>query len=230
MTAPVSVIIPTLNVADRIGPCLGALGEALFDGLIREVILADGGSADAIEDVADAIGARLVTGRPGRGIQLGAGAEAATGAWFLFLHADTVLGEDWAQAVRGHINSHGDKAAYFRLQFKSDHWAARPVAGWANLRARVFGLPFGDQGLLVSRTAYRAAGGYPDMPLMEDVALARRLQRGIRFRALAAIAETSADRYEARGWLRHGVANLWRQVRYFTGTPPENLASRYPRS
>jgi glycosyltransferase involved in cell wall biosynthesis len=91
MSAPLSVVIPTLNAADRIGPCLGALGEGLMAGLIHELIIADGGSDDAVAELADALGARLVTAPRGRGQQLAAGAQAAHGDWFLFLHADTVL-------------------------------------------------------------------------------------------------------------------------------------------
>jgi len=227
VTAPVSVIIPTLDDADRIGPCLGALGEALFDGLIREVILADGGSSDEIGDIADATGARLITAPRGRGPQLAAGAGAAQGDWLLFLHADTVLGPGWTAAVRTHIAEHRDQAGYFRLAFASHHAMARLVAGWASLRSRVFRLPYGDQGLLIPRTLYAAAGGYPPIPLMEDVALARRLGR--RLRALDAVATTSAERYERDGWIRRGARNLFTLVRYFLGVPPEKLAARYQR-
>ncbi|MEM1163179.1 MAG: TIGR04283 family arsenosugar biosynthesis glycosyltransferase [Pseudomonadota bacterium] len=228
--APITVIIPTLNVADRIGPCLGAVGEALFSGLLRDVILADGGSTDAIADIADGTGATLVAAPKGRGSQLAAGADAAQGDWFLFLHADTVLGEGWAWHVQNHISDHSGKAAFFRLKFRSGHWAARPVAGWANFRARTFGLPFGDQGLLVSRTAYTAAGGYPAVPLMEDVMLSRRLARGPGLRMLQTTAETSADRYEANGWLRQGFSNIKLQIRFAMGAKPEDLANRYNRS
>ena len=83
MIAPVSVVIPTLNAADTLGPCLGALGEALFDGVIHEVILADGGSSDGIEDIADQIGAKLIQAPRGRGSQLDAGAKAASAPWLL---------------------------------------------------------------------------------------------------------------------------------------------------
>ena len=227
MTAPVSVIIPTLDVADRMGPCLGALGEALFDGVIREVILADGGSRDAIAAVADATGARLVIAPRGRGPQMAAGACAASGAWLLFLHADTVLGPGWAGAVRNHIQRHPDCAGWFRLAFDSRHPAARLVAGWANWRARWLGLPYGDQGLLLSRALYDRVGGIPPIPLMEDVALARRLRR--RLRPLEAVATTSAERYEREGWVRRGSRNLGTLVRYFLGVPPERLVTRYTR-
>ena len=225
MSAPVSVIIPTLDVTDRIGPTLGSLGDALFDGLIREVIFADGGSSDAIAEIADATGARLIRAPRGRGAQLAAGASAARGAWLLFLHADSVPGSGWAEAVRRHTARHGDEAGYFRLAFDSAHPMARVTAAWANLRSRLFALPYGDQGLLISRALYEKIGGYPEIPLMEDVAIARKLRR--RLRPLGATITTSAERYEAEGWLHRGGRNLGTLARYLLGVPPERLSEHY---
>ena len=228
MIAPVTVVIPTLNAADTLGPCLGALGEALFDGVIHEVILADGGSSDGIEDIADQIGAKLIQAPRGRGSQLDAGAKAASAPWLLFLHADTVLEAGWGAAVLAHIADHPGCAAWFRLSFDVAHRPARMVAGWANLRSRWLGLPYGDQGLLVSRALLDKVGGVPALPLMEDVALARRL-RG-RLRPLSARAVTSAAKYEQQGWFRRGARNLGTLIRYFAGVSPEKLAQRYYRS
>lgn len=225
MSAPISVIIPTRNAALRIGPCLGAVSAALFEGLLCEVILADGGSTDEIAAVADACGARLVPARPGRGTQLAAGCAAARGQWLLIVHADSILHEGWVQAVKTHLAEHPDRAGYFRLRFGSTHPMAGFVAAWAMVRSRLLGLPYGDQGLLVPRTLYDRVGGYPDTPLMEDVALARRL-RG-RLRALDSVIETSAERYERDGWLRRGARNLWTQIRFFCGASPDRLARRY---
>lgn len=226
MRAPVSVVIPTLDAAGRIGPCLGALGEGI-DGLIREVILADGGSADATSEIAEATGARLVAAPRGRGSQLAAGARAAHGPWLLFLHADTVLAPGWAQAAGRHLAGGPERAGYFRLAFDSPHPMARVTAGWANLRARACRLPYGDQGLLVARTLYDRVGGYPEIALMEDVALARRLGR--RLVALDAVAVTSAERYARQGWVRRGGRNLSTLALWFAGVRPERLAERYRR-
>lgn len=227
MSAPVSVVIPTLDSAGILGPCVGALTEGLMQGLVTDLVLADGGSADAIAAVADAAGARLVTAPRGRGAQLAAGARAARGAWLLFLHADTVLAPGWAAAAIRHIAEGPDRAGYFRLAFDSRHPMARLTASWANLRARALHLPFGDQGLLIARTLYDRVGGYPEIPLMEDVALARRLRA--RLVPLDATATTSAARYARDGWLRRGARNLATQARFFTGTPPERLVERYDR-
>lgn len=225
MAAPVSVVIPTLEAADGIGPCLAALAEALTEGLIRELILSDGGSGDGIEAVADAAGARLLVGAPGRGGQLARGAAAARGEWLLFLHADTVLSRGWPDAVRRHMVEAPEAAGWFRLRFDDPGPAAAWTAGWANWRSARLGLPYGDQGLLVRADVYRRAGGHPDQPLMEDVALARRLA----LRPLDAVAVTSAARYRQAGWARRGARNLSTLALWALGASPERLARRYSR-
>ncbi|HCQ64690.1 MAG TPA: glycosyl transferase [Rhodobacteraceae bacterium] len=222
MRAPVSVVIPTLNAEAALGPCLASLGEGLKAGLLRELVISDGGSDDATREIAEAAGAIWIEGPPGRGGQLARGVAATNGVWLLVLHADTVLAPDWPVAVLQGIEA--GRPGFFRLRFRAKGFGASLVAGWANLRARVFGLPFGDQGLLVSRADYTAAGGYPDIPLMEDLALVRTLPRP---RPLAATAETDPARYRANGWLRQGAANLWRQVRFLTGADPHHLARGY---
>ncbi|MBS0125108.1 TIGR04283 family arsenosugar biosynthesis glycosyltransferase [Thetidibacter halocola] len=225
MRAPISVVIPTLQAEASLPLCLASLGEGLAAGLIREVIVSDGGSTDGTRALAEAAGAEIVTGVPSRGGQLRRGAQAAQGAWLLVLHADTVLAEGWSEAALAALSRQG--AWYFRLRFDAGGLAPSVVAGWANLRARLFGLPYGDQGLLIDRATYDAAGGFADIPLMEDVALARAL-RG-RLRRLEATAITSAAKYRRQGWLRRGARNLWTLTRYLSGADPERLARAYRR-
>lgn len=223
MRAELSVVIPTLNVARRLPECLGALMEGVNAGLIRELVVTDGGSGDETLRIADAAGAVIVVGSPSRGGQLRRGALAARGDWLLFLHADTVLPPGWAEAVKAQIARR--RPACFRLGFDARGLMPLLVAGWANLRTRVFRLPYGDQGLLVSRDDYAQAGGYPDIPLMEDVALARAL--GARLEVMPLRVRTSAARYAEAGWLRQGARNLWRLLRWLGGADPERLARRY---
>jgi hypothetical protein len=102
--------------------------------------------------------------------------------------------------------------------------AGKAVAAWANLRSRL-GLPYGDQGLLLPRALYQSVGGYPDQPLMEDVALARALRGHLL--GLEVTAVTSADKYARQGWLRRGARNLWTLIRYFAGVAPAKLAEGY---
>ncbi|WP_299627343.1 TIGR04283 family arsenosugar biosynthesis glycosyltransferase [uncultured Tateyamaria sp.] len=222
MAAPISVIIPTLNAQADLSACLAALVEGLDTGLITELVISDGGSTDETLKLADAWGANIVTGAPSRGGQLRRGCEGARGEWLLVIHADTVLDPGWSAVAAAHLTQR--KAAYFKLRFDR---GGRFVAAWANLRARVFGLPYGDQGLLISRRLYDAVGGFPNQPLMEDVALARALKGQLV--ALDAIAVTSSAKYRAQGWARRGARNLWTLLRYFIGTDPATLARAYRR-
>lgn len=224
MPAPISIVIPTLNAAEALLESLPALMEGLHTGLVRELIVTDGGSTDQTLEIAEEAGAEIVTGTPSRGGQLQRGCAVAKGEWLLVLHADTVLQEGWSKDVGEHLPT-GNPAAFLLTFQASGFWPAW-VAGWANMRSRVFSLPYGDQGLLVSRRAYDKATGYPDQPLMEDVALVRALPR---ITLLNTRAVTSADRYARAGWVRRGARNLWTLIRYFLGADPERLAQAYRR-
>lgn len=224
MPAPLTIVIPTLNAATALPACARALMPGLQAGLIRGLVVSDGGSDDGTLAVAGGLGAVVVQGAPGRGGQIARGVAAADSDWVLILHADTWLGDGWVAAVEGHIGSHSGVAGWFHLAFRAKGFAPGFVAGWANLRSR-FGLPYGDQGLLIRRDLLASVGGVPDLPLMEDVALARAL-RG-RLRGLGAVAHTDAGRYVAGGWLRRGGRNLWTLLRYLGGVSPARLARAY---
>lgn len=224
MAPRISIIIPTLNAARELPPTLDALLPGVALGIIREVIVVDGGSEDDTRQIAEAAGAEVRVTAPGRGGQLQTGSIAAKADWMLFLHADTHLGADWAPAVAHHIQTR-DTAAVFRLAFRAEGVPARIVAGWANLRTRLMRLPYGDQGLLISRALFDQVGGYPDQPLMEDVAMARALAG--RFVLLSEVAETGAEKYLAQGWVRRGARNLLTLLRYLCGADPEALANSY---
>ena len=222
MRAELSVVIPTLNVQAGLPACLSALMAGVEAGLIRELVISDGGSSDATLAMAEAAGAHIVTGPPSRGGQLRRAVGVTTGAWLLVLHADSVLPPGWTGQVQMQMGR--DRPACFRLRFDARGTAPRLVAFWANLRTRLFRLPYGDQGLLVPRRAYDAAGGYPDIPLMEDVALARALGR---IDLLPCAITTSAAKYRRDGWLRRGARNFALLTRYLLGADPETLTRRY---
>ena len=226
MPAPLSIIIPTLNAASDLPECLHALMPGLELGLIREVIVSDGGSDDATPRSAGDTGATWITGASGRGAQLAAGADTARGDWLLFLHADTYLSPDWAERAAHHMERRAESAAAFTLKYRSDDRAARWLEARANRRARMFGLPYGDQGLLISRKLYDAVGGFADVPLMEDVMIARALGKK-RLVLLSADARTSAEKYERDGWRKRAWSNAFLLTRFLLGAKPEILAKAY---
>jgi len=229
LPAQISIIIPTLNAGATLPGVLETLMEGLHAGLIRELIVSDGGSTDATLDVADAAGATIVTGPASRGGQLRRACAVARGSWYLILHADTQLEHGWTIPVAEHLKR-GDGVGYFRLSYRARGVMPTIVAGWANLRAALFRLPYGDQGVLISHRDYHRSGGFADQPLMEDVALMRALRRAaVPLSCLPARAITCPERYVRAGWLRRGARNLWTLARYFAGTSPHVLAQTYRR-
>ena len=227
MPAPLSIIVPALNAEQVLPLCLVSLMPGLETGLIREVIVVDGGSDDQTRRVAEGSGATVVSAsETGRAAQLIEGAAEARGDWLLFLHADTALSRDWAERAKAHLNEHRDKAATFTLAFRSDHPMARTVARRANWRTRALGLPYGDQGLLISRKHYQAIGGYPQTPFMEDVQMVRAIGKN-RLKLLSAEARTDASKYDRDGWRRRSWRNTYLITRFLLGAKPENLAKSY---
>jgi rSAM/selenodomain-associated transferase 2 len=222
----ISVIIPTLNAAAHLPRALAPLVAPTVDGLVKQVIVVDGGSADETLAIADAAGCDVVQCSRGRGAQLRAGAAAARGDWLLFLHADTALEEGWGAEAARFIRGERDRAAAFTLAFDDESIGARWVVYWARLRARDFKLPYGDQGLLISRALYDAVGGYRELPLMEDVDIVRRIGPS-RLAILKAKAVTSADKYRRDGYAKRSWRNLILTMRYLMGADPAKLARLY---
>ena len=221
-----SVVIPTLDAAASLPATLASLaaGAGAFG---YEIIVVDGGSSDATVAIGAAAG-RVTVAPRGRGTQLAAGAALARGEWFLFLHADTRLGGGWGEEVRRFIADpdHRTRWAAFRFALDDASPAARRLERMVAWRNRALGLPYGDQGLLVHRTAYARAGGFRPLPLMEDVDLVRRLGTA-RLVGLETPATTSAARYRRAGYLRRSARNLVCLGLYFLGVPPRILARFY---
>ena len=225
-----SVIIPTLNAASSLGETLHALGE-IRDVLTVEIIVVDGGSQDDTVARARALGLRVIQAPRGRGTQLSAGAREARAPWLLFLHADTTLEPFWSTTVTSFIRNKANvlKAAHFTFALDDASGAARRVEVLANWRARRLGLPYGDQGLLMSRKLYDSLVGFLDIPLMEDVDMVRRIGRS-NLVELPATATTSAARYRRDGYWLRPLRNLSLLVLYFLGVSPRRLARFYDRT
>jgi len=214
-----SAIVPTLNAEAHLPSCLAALAAA------DEILVVDGGSHDATRKIAQSAGAQLIESPPGRGIQLAAGAAAATGDWLLFVHADTRLAPGWRGAAESHARAWPGAAAAFRFTLDDDAPQARVIEAGARLRGRL-GLPYGDQGLLISRSLYDALGGFRPLALMEDVDLARRLGRR-RLMVLPCPAITSAERWRRDGWFARSTRNLFCLAAWSVGVDQDRLAGFY---
>jgi rSAM/selenodomain-associated transferase 2 len=219
-----SAVIPTLNAANTLPVTLAALTGP--GSVAADILVVDGGSTDGSIAVAETHGAQVVAAPRGRGLQLAAGAAAAGGDWLLFLHADTVPQPGWAEVVTDFMAGEGARAGYFRFALDDPSPEARRLERMVAWRCRALALPYGDQGLLISRQLYDAVGGYRPLPLMEDVDIVRRLGRR-RLAELPAAAVTSAAKYRRDGWRLRSARNLGCLALYFAGVPPRLIRPLY---
>lgn len=218
-----SIIIPVLDEGRGIAAALEALAPVRAGG--HEVIVVDGGSTDGTPELARRSADRVIRAARGRASQMNAGAAIAGGDGLLFLHADTRLPVDAGRLVLEALSQASWGRFDVRIEGRSPLFA---LIGWCmNWRSRVSGIATGDQAIFVRREAFVRVGGFPDMPLMEDVALSVRLKRISAPECLAARVTTSGRRWERNGVLRT-IFLMWRlRLAYFLGARPEDLARRY---
>lgn len=170
-----------------------------------------------------------IDGAPGRGVQFNAGAAQARGRWLWFVHADSHLPEGWFEIFET-LDRRGDVVGgAFAFRLDTRVWQARWLEWAVAARVRLFGLPYGDQGIFVRRAVFQSIQGFRPIPLMEDVEFVRRLKRQGRMVHLSQGMVTSARRWEQRGWLRQSLSNLGTLALYSLGVSPERLARRYDR-
>ncbi len=228
------MIVPTLNEAKRIGTLLEWLGR--LNG-VSEVIVSDGGSSDGTQELARrssfAGSIRVVDGAAGRAGQLNRGAAQASGSLLLFIHADCLPPRDSAYWIHRTLKEPGVVAGAFRTWHIEDARLDGPTAGspawWlhlADLRSRYTALPYGDQGLFLTREQFERAGGYPQQPLMEDLEFSRRLRRLGRIRTVPSRILVSGRRFLAHPFRDTLLVNLFPAL-YAAGVPASRLAAWY---
>lgn len=219
-----SVIVPVLDEAAAIAATLGALQPLRHEG--AEVVVVDGGSRDATCALARPLADRVLQAPRGRASQMNAGAAAATGDVLVFLHADTTLPPDAARAIDAAL-ARGREWGRFDVAIEGSHPMLAVIGMLMNARSRWSGIATGDQAIFVRRSAFHAAGGFPAIPLMEDVALSRALKHVSRPAALRQRVITSGRRWERHGIFRT-IVLMWRlRAAYALGADPHRLARRY---
>ena len=224
-----TIVIPVLNEAAIIVAALAALAPLQARG--AEVIVVDGGSSDGTIALARPLADRVIAGSRNRGAALNAGAELGSGDVLLFLHADTTLPDDADRLMVGAVLTRTPDRCWgrFDLRIAGRHPLLALVARMINWRSRLTGIATGDQAMFVTRDAFWAAGGFPDLPLMEDIALSRKLKRLCRPFCIATPAVTSGRRWDYHGVFRT-ILLMWRlRLAYYLGAEPDRLALAYSR-
>ena len=227
----ISVVIPARNAEHTLAHTLASLVPPAVDGIVRQVIVVDGGSTDGTARIADLAGADIVTSTPGRGSQLAQGAAAARFPWLLFLNADTALEDGWERAATAFMRrvDRGERtpaAGAFTFRLDDNGLAPRLLERLVHLRCKLLRMPYGDQGLLIPRQLFDAVGGYKDLPILEDIDLARRLGRR-RLAILEASAISSAEQYRRDGYFLRSMRNQICQALYGVGLPVSIVARLY---
>jgi rSAM/selenodomain-associated transferase 2 len=222
---PLSIVIPVLDEGAIIAQALAALAPARARG--AEIVVVDGGSRDGTVEAARPLADRVLTAPRGRGAQMNAGAAAARGDALLFLHADTRLPPDADRMIVDALAQANRAWGRFDVTIAGRSALLGVVAATMNLRSRITGIATGDQAIFMTRAAFAQAGGFPDIPLMEDIVLSRRLKRVGRPACLAARVTTSGRRWDRDGVVRT-VLTMWRlRLAFFLGAEPARLARRY---
>ncbi len=221
----ISVIIPTLNERDSLPTTLASASTTPE----VEVVVADGGSRDGTIQIAHDFGCRVVSTSPGRARQMNVGAEESQGEYLIFLHADTLLPREFQGCVRETLADPEVAAGAFRLQIEGARGFLHLIAVGANRRSRYCQMPYGDQAIFLRSELFQEVGGYPELPIMEDFELIRRLRRRGSIALTSSSVLTSGRRWKELGIWRTTLLNQIVILAYLAGVQPTRIASWYRR-
>lgn len=220
-----SIIIPTLNESDAISEALESLQALRSHG--HEVIVADGGSCDDTVALSRGCTDRTINTAKGRALQMNAGAQVAQGGVLVFLHADTRLPAAAEDLIKAAVVRERRRWGFFKVKLSGAHAMLRLIAVLMNLRSALTGIATGDQTLFVCRDVFESIGGFPQIPLMEDIAMTRRLKRRARPAVIREYVLTSSRYWEQHGILR-SVLRMWTlRLAYLAGVDPSTLVKQY---
>jgi rSAM/selenodomain-associated transferase 2 len=221
-----SIIIPTLNEAEQIATTLATVQQHSSESFPSEVIVVDGGSGDRTREQAVQKGAKVISSPPGRAAQMNAGAAIAQGEVLLFLHADTQLPPKFPIYVM-EVLREGAIAGAFNLAIAGKSPGLRWVERGVYWRSHYLHLPYGDQALFMETAVFQQVGGFPPLPIMEDVELIRRLQKRGRIGIAPATVQTSARRWQRLGVVQTTLVNQFILLAFYLGVSPQRLAHWY---
>ncbi len=226
MNKTLSVIIPTLNEAANIT----AVINTIENRETTEILVVDGGSTDNTSELATKAGAVVLHTPPGRAAQMNVGADHATGNILLFLHGDTLLPKGNNHLIEHTLQIPEISCGAFSLYIDSARWSLHCIAVGANLRSKVFQLPYGDQGLFTTVKTFQTVGGFPDLPIMEDYYFVRSLGKKGKVITLPQTVTTSSRRWDNMGIFKTTLINQLIIVGHLIGLPPARLARLYQRA
>jgi rSAM/selenodomain-associated transferase 2 len=223
MNCKISVIIPTLNEASNIKATILSTQASIN----IEVIVVDGGSTDNTVDISQSLGVKVIFSQSGRANQMNAGAKLASGDIFLFLHGDTLLPDGFDVIVRKALQKPKTIAGAFTLQIDATHWSLRLVESAVNLRSRFLQMPYGDQAIFLSKEIFNEIGNFPQLPIMEDFEIIRRLKRKGNIAIIDVSVITSGRRWLKKGVIRTTLINQIAIIAYLIGISPQRIGEWY---
>jgi rSAM/selenodomain-associated transferase 2 len=223
--AKISIIIPAINEAGNIKEAIATTQ----DSINIEVIVVDGGSSDDTVAIAQSLNVKVISSSPGRAVQMNAGAVAASGEILLFLHADTRLPTGFDEMIRTALQQPGTVAGAFKLRIDASLLSLRWVEWGVNVRSHFYQMPYGDQAIFLTKKVFQQIGGFPELPIMEDFELMRRLKRIGHVVIIPTPVVTSARRWLQKGVLKTTLLNQIVIIAYLLGVSPERICSWYRR-